>query len=125
MKTTPIRRLRHFSRIQFDAQVLLHLHDRTINVHLIDIALKGALVQTATPQALAVQEKCRLVLPLTVDGDTITMAGRIVHLEERQVGIECLDIDVASLTRLRRLMLLNSGDAQRMNRELSHMFAGR
>ena len=125
MKTTPIRRLRHFSSIQFDAQVLLHLHDRTIYVHLIDIALKGALVQTATPQALAVQEKCRLVLPLTVDGDTITMAGRIVHLEERQVGIECLDIDVASLTRLRRLMLLNSGDAQRMNRELSHMFAGR
>lgn len=125
MKTTPIRRLRHFSRIPFDAQVLLHLHDRTINVHLIDIALKGALVRTATPQALAAQEKCRLVLPLTADGDAITMAGRIVHLEKCQVGIECLDIDVTSLTRLRRLMLLNSGDAQRMNRELSHMFAGR
>ena len=125
MKTTPIRHLRHFSRIPFDAQVLMHLHDRTISVHLIDIAFKGALVQTTTSQALAVQEKCRLVLPLAEDGETITMAGRIVHLEQRLVGIECLEIDVASLTELRRLMMLNSGDAQRMNRELSHMFTGR
>jgi hypothetical protein len=125
MKTAAIKDLRHFSRIPFDAEVALHLHDRSIGVHLIDIALKGALVQTATPQALVLHEKCRLVLPLTEGGDGVVMAGKIVHLEDQQVGIECEDIEVSSLTRLRRLIELNTGDADLMNRELSHLFARR
>ncbi|WP_296446526.1 PilZ domain-containing protein [Rhodoferax sp. UBA5149] len=125
MKTTLIKGLRHFSRIPFDAEVLLHLHDRTLNVHLIDIALKGALVQTDTPQALVAQEKCRLVLPLTEGGERVVMAGKIVHLEDQRVGIECQDIDVASLTQLRRLIELNTGDVELMNRELSLLFASR
>ena len=125
MKTTPVKGLRHFSRVPFDAAVQLHLHDRTISVQLIDIALKGALVQTPTAQALVLQEKCRLVLPLTEGGDGIVMAGRIVHLEDQHVGIECQDIDVASLTQLRRLIELNTGDGELMKRELSQMFAKR
>jgi hypothetical protein len=125
MKTTTIKGLRHFSRIPFDAEGLLHLHDRTINVHLVDIAFKGALVQTATPQPLVPQEKCRLVLPLTDGGDGVEMAGKIVHLENQHIGIECQDIDVTSLTRLRRLLELNTGDADLMNRELSLLFARR
>ena len=125
MKTTTIKGLRHYSRIPFDAEVLLHLRDRTISVHLIDIAFKGALVQTATPQPLVLQEQCRLVLPLTDGGDGVVMAGKIVHLDNQHVGIECQDIDVTSLTRLRRLIELNTGDADLMKRELSNLFASR
>lgn len=125
MKSTQIKNLRHFSRVPFGAEVLLHLHDRTLNVHLIDIALKGALVATATLQALVPEEKCRLVLPLTDGGDAIIMAGKIVHLEDQHVGIECQDIDIGSLTQLRRLIELNTGDADLMSRELSQLFASR
>lgn len=46
MKTNPVQSLRHFSRVPFSAAVQLQLPDRTLNVQLIDIALKGALVQT-------------------------------------------------------------------------------
>ena len=125
MKTSRIKNLRHFSRVPFGAEVLLHLHDRTLNVHLIDIALKGALVRTDTLQALVPEEKCRLVLPLTDGGDAIIMAGKIVHLEGQHVGIECQDIDIGSLTQLRRLIELNTGDADLMSRELSQLFASR
>lgn len=125
MTTPPIKNLRHFSRVPFGAEVLLQLHDRTLTVQLIDIALKGALVQTGTPLALVPQETCRLVLPLTQGGETITMAGKIVHLEGTHVGIQCLDIDVLSLTQLRRLIELNTGDAELMQRELSQLFVSR
>lgn len=125
MKTTAIKSLRHFSRIPFDAEVVLHLYDRTISVQLIDIALKGALVQTAMQHALVLQEKCRLVFPLTEGGDSIVMSGEIVHLEDQHVGIKCLEIDVASLTQLRRLIELNTGDAELMNRELANLFVKR
>jgi hypothetical protein len=125
MKTTSIKGLRHFSRVPFDAGVQLHLADRVLDAQLIDIALKGALLQTQALQALVPQEKCRLVLPLTEGGDAIVMTGKIVHLEDLQIGIECLDIDVTSLTRLRRLIELNTGDAELLNRELSYLFARR
>jgi hypothetical protein len=125
MTINPVKSLRHFSRVAFDAAVQLQLHDRTISVQLIDIALKGALVKTATLQALVPMESCRLVLPLTEGGESIVMAGRIIHLEHQNVGIECQDIDVASLTQLRRLIELNTGDGDLMKRELSQLFAKR
>lgn len=123
MKTTPIKGLRHFSRVPFEAEVQLHLSGRVIRARLIDIALRGALVLTDTVQPLVPQEKCSLVLPLTEGGDSIVMAGKIVHIENQHIGIECLDMDVSSLTRLRRLIELNTGDVELMNRELSHLFA--
>ncbi len=123
MKTLPVKSLRHFSRIPFAAEVSLQLHDRTLQVRLIDIALKGALVQSASAPALALQDKCRLLLPLTDGGDAIEMAGQVVHLEGERIGIECQDIDVLSLTRLRRLLELNAGDAGQINLELSQLFA--
>lgn len=125
MKTTPFKGLRHFSRVPFEAGVQLHLSGRVIPAHLVDIALRGALVKTDTLQALVPQEACRLVLPLTEGGDSIVMGGKVVHLENQHIGIECLDMDVSSLTRLRRLIELNTGDVDLMNRELSHLFASR
>ena len=122
MKSTVIKGLRQFVRIPFEADVQLQLHDRTIKVHLMDIALKGALVQSDIDHAFSLHEKCSLVLPLADDGDGVVMAGRIVHLEGLLVGIECQDIDVTSLTRLRRLIELNTGDPDLMHRELSRLF---
>ena len=125
MPTPNNHSLRHYSRIPFQADATLRLHDRTIHVQLIDIAFKGALLQTVAPLALVPQEGCSLILPLTDGGDAIIMSGKIVHLEDRRVGMACDDIDVVSLTRLRRLIELNTGDAELMNRELSHLFAAR
>lgn len=125
MKITPDKGLRHYSRIPFDAEALLHLQDGTISVQLIDIALKGALIRTDMQHVLELQEKCRLELPLLDGGDGVVMAGKIVHLQAQHVGIECEDIDVSSLTRLRRLIELNTGDAELMSRELSHLFEKR
>lgn len=123
MKTTPPKNLRHYARIPFARQVQLHLPGQSISVQLVDIALKGALVQTEAVQALALHGKCRLELPLADDGEGLVMAGQIVHLNGPYIGIECQDIDVTSLTRLRRLIELNTGDADLMDRELSHLFA--
>lgn len=125
MKSTPIPSQRHFSRISFQAGVVLYLHDRTLKVQLLDIAFKGALVHTDVPENLALQEKCRLVLPLADGNTSIEMEGRVAHLEGQNVGIECQQIDIASLTELRRLVELNTGDAELMNRELAHMLAHR
>lgn len=122
MNTIPSEKHRIFSRVPFSASVTLHLTHQTLDVKLLDIALKGALVQTAYPIDLQLQSPCRLVLPLTAEGDVIEMTGEIVHLEDTHVGMKCNHIDLNSLTRLRRLLELNTGDAELMDRELSLLF---
>lgn len=123
MKTNPLKGLRQYSRIPFHADVVLQLHDRSVTVRLIDIAFKGALIQSSAPLALVPLEECRLLLSLVGGGEPIVMVGNVVHQEDLNVGIECHDMDVASLTTLRRLIELNTGDADLMNRELLHLFA--
>jgi hypothetical protein len=113
---------RLYSRVPFVTQVELHLPDQNLRLTLLDIAFKGALLQTSTRQNLALQVPCRLVLPLAEGDETIEMRGKIAHLEADHIGIACDDMDLHSLTNLRRLLALNTGDAELMDRELAQLF---
>jgi len=121
MKSADISQLRHFSRIPFLADIQFHLASGVQAGRLLDIALKGALVEFAQPVAVEQGETCRLVLPLGEGDEQVVMEGVVIHREGRQVGIECRHIDVDSLTRLRRLVELNLGDTEMLGRELSHL----
>ncbi len=116
---------RKFSRVPFHALARLLLQGRIITVQLLDIALKGALFATPAPEGFRLQERCRLVLSLTHDGDTITMDGTIAHLDGQYVGFQCLEIDISNLTRLRRLLELNTGNVEQIDRELGQLIRGR
>jgi hypothetical protein len=114
---------RLYSRVPFVTQVDLHLADQCLRVALLDIALKGALLQTPAQLTVALHTPCRLVLPLADGGETIEMRGQVVHLEADHIGMACDDMDLQSLTNLRRLLALNTGDAELMDRELAQLFA--
>jgi hypothetical protein len=115
---------RKFSRVPFQAMARLLLQGRIISVQLLDIALKGALFTTSAPEGFRLQERCRLVLSLTHDGDAITMDGTIAHLDGQYVGFQCQEIDISNLTRLRRLLELNTGDVDLIDRELGQLIRG-
>jgi hypothetical protein len=124
MKTTNNIEPRHFSRIPFQADVELHFHltNEVQAANLLDISLKGALVETAQPVVNACKGKaCRMVLSLGKGGEHITMEGKVVHQEGRLMGIECQHIDLDSMTNLRRLVELNMGDEKLLERELAEM----
>lgn len=124
MKSHPFQGLRKFVRIPFEAEVLLKLGAQIHAVHLLDISLKGALLQHDGKAGFTLHDACRLKLPMAQDGAGIVMAGRIVHLDGPLLGFECLDIDVSSLTRLRRLIELNSGDPALADREVRQLLGG-
>lgn len=122
MPHRPVQGLRKFIRIAFKAPVQLVVKDMPYSVTLVDIALKGALVQCDPDAHFTLRDPCRLQLPMAHDGQGIVMTGQIAHIEGDVLGIECLDIDVTSLTRLRRLMELNCGDTSLMHREIQTLF---
>lgn len=115
---------RHFSRIPFhaDVQLIFQLSKEAQKVHLLDISLKGALVDAVRPIVKSFKgETCSLSLSLGKGGENIKMNGKVVHQEGKHIGIECQNIDVDSITNLRRLIELNQGDEKLMERELAEM----
>lgn len=124
MKTTDSNEHRLFSRITFHADVQLHLHlaNEVQTAHLLDISLKGALIETEQPIANSFKRKSfSMVIFLGHDGENITMEGKVVHQEGQRLGIECQQIDLDSMINLKRLVELNTGDEKLLERELGEI----
>lgn len=112
----PASERRHFARVAFDAEAQLMTADAQLACQVIDLSLKGALLALPERHGLDAGEPCLLVVQL---GDArIKMAGDIAHLENRQAGVQCSSIDLESITHLRRLVEMNLGGGQLLEREL-------
>lgn len=112
---------RRFSRVPFHSKVLLSTFPGKNECDLIDISLKGALVERIMPWKSKVGDPCSLVVELASGGATIHMSGAVAHVKDNRLGIRCTELDLESITNLRRLVELNLGDEEALSREISAM----
>lgn len=109
---------RQFWRAHFRSPVRLTLHGREVEADLCDISLKGALVETPEGWAGKNGDGCQLRLDLA-PAKTISMGTTVMHVAGRRAGLHCDHIDLDSVTHLRRLVELNSGNPALLERELA------
>lgn len=111
---------RQFARINFNTQGFLVYPEAEYAVEIMDLSLKGALVRYNAATSPLPDERCVLRIPLGENGDTIYMEMVIAHQysDSDSVGLRCIEIDLDSITHLRRLVELNLGDENLLNREL-------
>ena len=114
---------RRFSRIPFDSAVRIIKGNEHWNSTLLDISLKGALVTKPEEWSGSIEDACILEITLSTDTD-IRMETTVAHLEGNQIGFRCEHIDLASITHLRRIVELNTGDEELLAREL-HALSGK
>lgn len=115
---------RHFSRILFKAAATLAGHQRTAPCEVLDLSLKGALVRVTDGAAWPTALDCTLRLVLDRQNQaTIGMSCQVAHREGNVVGLHCVEIDLDSITHLRRLVELNLGDESILQREVSALSA--
>ncbi|NMG67747.1 PilZ domain-containing protein [Azoarcus indigens] len=117
---------RKFSRIRFQSGAHLLVDDTETACEICDLSLKGALLvlqEESTPASLEVGGRCMLELRLDDAGTAVRMEGDVAHREGRRLGLVCREIDLDSITHLRRLLELNLGDAALLNREFSALIA--
>ena len=113
---------RRFSRVQFDHPVHLRWADHEADSTLLDISLKGALLQCPEHWQPALGEPLELRIMLDAEGSmAVQMEGEISHLLEGALGVRCRRIDLDSMARLRRLIEVNLGEPALLERELSAM----
>ena len=116
---------RHYSRITFHSSAKLVFAKHTIDVVVLDLSLKGALVEFPGDISSPVEDNapCTLHVQLDAQDDQISMDARIAHIKGRKAGLLCLTIDIDSVTHLRRLVELNLGNPDLLERELSALIA--
>lgn len=114
---------RRFNRIAFDAPVLMQDDNNTWQSTLIDISLKGALVQKPDNWPHENEDEFNITVQLEDHASEIKMHVVQKHVEDDHLGFKCLNIDLDSMTMLRRLVELNLGDEALLDREISNMIA--
>ncbi len=108
---------RRFKRIAFDAKTELSQGEYIWPVKLIDLSLKGLLIEKPEPW-LGNPEWHFLVEVHLTDEVAIKMDVQLTHDDHGQLGFVCKHISLESIERLRRLIELNLGDPEELEREL-------
>ncbi|WP_223547666.1 PilZ domain-containing protein [Pseudomonas sp. A-B-19] len=116
MSEHPAKR-RHFKRIAFDARTELSQGESIWSVKLIDLSLKGLLIERPVPWQGNAQQNFLVDIHLGEEADII-MDVQLTHEDHGQLGFVCRHISLESIERLRRLIELNLADPQELEREL-------
>lgn len=112
---------RTFTRVLFSIDAKLTLNNQDYPVTLHDISMAGALVSCSTIKPPLKDTVGILNFSLADDHSTVTMDVNIVHTQDTLLRLNCNSIDINSISVLRRLIELNLGDSEQLNKELSEL----
>jgi hypothetical protein len=119
MKNNASNERRQFHRILFDAPTTIETAKGNLETQLIDISLKGALARTPEGWQPDAGQPVTLHVLLDEGGTEITMQALCAHIEAGRVGFLCDEIDMESISLLKRLVEWNIGDEALLQRDLA------
>ncbi|HKL27093.1 MAG TPA: PilZ domain-containing protein [Desulfuromonadales bacterium] len=108
---------RRFQRVPFQAETSIATDDSAWQCTLLNIALKGALVES---DRLLIEPGtiCQVSVRLPETDILLNFRARLLHRQANRFGFKFIDIDLQTLTHLRKLIELNTGDGDGIRDEL-------
>ena len=112
---------RKFTRIIFSTPAELRQGESVWQTQLLDLSFKGALL--CKPEKFLADLEQPFLLTFILEGmpNQIILQGHITHDEHGHLGLHCELMDIDSATQLRRLIELNVGSTELLNRELKNL----
>src|SRR5690606_6784117 len=111
---------RHFSRVDFNTEATLLQNGAQWQTAVIDVSLKGLLVNGSFPNDWDAQQIVEVSIPLSGTA-TIELQAKLTHQEADHCGFTCVSIDLESIADLRGLVELALGDASAPEREIAEL----
>lgn len=109
---------RKFTRIKFDANAFISAGGERWQVELLDISIRGALLQSPYRDTLSEGTVVSLSINLCGEEEDIELHGKVAHIHDDYIGIVSKHMDVDSISLLRRIVELNVGDSELLEREM-------
>ena len=117
---SPHTERRRFLRIDFDAPTELCQGQQRWPATLLDLSLKGLLVQRPANWSADLTQDFDAIIHLGPE-ERVHMQVELRHEEPDRLGFICLYIDLDSMSHLHRLVELNLADGTEMMRELRQL----
>jgi len=109
---------RRFQRVAFDAPTVIAQGERQWSAALHDISLKGLLIGTPRDWNGDPDQPFEALIELGNEA-LVKMEVMLTRTQPQSLGFVCRHIDLESISHLRRLIELNLGDEQLLERELA------
>ncbi|OUR74290.1 pilus assembly protein PilZ [Methylophaga sp. 41_12_T18] len=121
MSTESSNERRRFSRIPFhiEANITFNASISYPGCEVIDVSLNGLLITKPADWTGQQSDSHSITLLLENGLTTIHMQAAVAHIDETSIGFICEHIDLTSISHLKRLVELNLGDENLLQRELS------
>ena len=109
---------RYFSRINFKAYSQIEFKDKMYEGELLDLSMRGALLNFKEEIPLQMNNSCTLIIHLHSSDIKLIFEAELVHIHENNFGFKFISEDVGTITHLRNLLSLNVGDYDKITEEL-------
>lgn len=110
---------RHYQRVSFDTTAKLSTGDQTFDCQIVDLSIHGVLLRPHGVLRSKTGTQYNLEIPLSDQQSSIKMSLKLLHQAPENLGFVCESIDLDSITHLRKIVELNSGDTAILERDLT------
>ena len=110
---------RNFQRVPFATEAEINCNEKKFNGDLLNISLKGALINVYGPLPLEKDNICELLIHLVDSEITMQFDVDLVHREENKFGFKFIGKDTETMIHLRRLLEFNIGSSEAIDKEIS------
>lgn len=112
---------RRFSRITLIEKSFVEFAGRTIEVSLVDVSLKGALVEFETDIAIGKGDTLQLTFHLGNTEIILRFGTEVVHCHKNRVGVKFVETDLDTMIHLRSLIEARTMDPEKVRDELGFL----
>jgi hypothetical protein len=112
---------RKFLRTEFASECYFVTETDKVSLEILNISLKGLLATAKDGPDISLETKGKVQIRLPRTDILLEAHGRIVHKEQDKFGIFFEDIELDSMVHLRRLLELNTGNPNEIERELAFL----
>jgi len=110
---------RKFQRVPFATEAEINCKEEKFSGELLDISLQGALIHGHGTIPLEKGNICELLIHLVDSEITMQFDVDLVHREENKFGFKFIGKDTETMIHLRRLLELNIGSSEAIDKEIS------
>ena len=115
---------RRFSRVKFIENSFIETGGKTVEVNLLDISLKGAMIEIGDDIAIHNGDTLQLTFHLGKADIILQFKAEVIHRQETRAGLKFTGTDLDTMIHLRSLMEARTMDPDKVRDELGFLIEG-
>ncbi|GLR02499.1 cyclic diguanosine monophosphate-binding protein [Vibrio hyugaensis] len=112
---------RRFSRIIYQVSALVEQSDLALQATIQDLSLHGLLLRAENANSLESSLPVEVAFSFAQSEQVMQLTADIISVANNEIRLKIINIDIDSISQLKRFIELNVGNNELLNRELEYL----